>query len=253
MLRKSAIVSLIMFSLAILSASAETWKDGFDNAELDERWKPAVSFDGGNKPPADWKIDNGVLKGHWAYSHHMLLLMEYPSPDYTIQVKCRIDRAMGEVSWAGIVFHSYGPDNAPTGWRGTSELSMFTINHDGIASVLRLGPDWYDWVFTSIPVDYKVGEWCTLKLVVVGANYRAYVNDELAHVGYDGKFKGGFVGLNAGHRVDVSFDDFTITDRVDDPTLSTAEKDEPGTKPISKAVDARGKLSVTWGRMKSEG
>ena len=252
MLRKSATVSLIMFSLVILSASADTWKDGFDNAELDERWEAAISYDETPKPSADWKVDNGVLRGHWPYRHHMLLLMEYPSPDYTIQVKCRIDRVMGG-SCAGIVFHSYGPDNAPTRWRGTSELSMFSIYHNGAAILLRIGPDWYDWVMPSPLVDYKVGEWCMLKLVVEGANYRAYVNDELAHVGYDGKFKGGFVGLDAGHMVDVSFDDFMITDRVDDPTLSTAEKDEPGAKPISTAVDARGKLSVTWGRVKSEG
>jgi hypothetical protein len=238
-----------MFSLAILSASADTWKDGFDDAELDERWKPAVSFYGANRPPADWKVENGVLKGHWAYSELMLLLMEYPSPDYTIQVKCRIDKAMGEISWAGIVFHSYGPDNAPTGW-GTSGYSIFSVLHDGLTLMLRLGSDW---VVTSIPVDYKVGEWCTLKLVVEGANYRAYVNDELVQVGYDGKFKGGFVGLNAAHKVDVSFDDFMITDRVDDVTLSTVEKDEPGARPASAGVHGRGKLSVTWGHIKSEG
>ncbi len=253
MLRKSATVSLIMFSLVILSASADTWKDGFDNAELDERWKPAVTFGPANDPPADWKIDNGVLKGHWPYIELMLLLMEYPSPDYTIQVKCRIDRAMGGISWAGIVFHSYGPDNVPTRWAGTTEYSIFSMLHDGAILVERIGSSWYDCVFTSIPVDYKVGEWCMLKLVVEGANYRAYVNDELVYVGYDGKFKGSFVGLNLGHNVDVSFDDFMITDRVDDVTLSTAEKDEPGTRPIPTAVDARGKLSVTWGRMKSEG
>jgi hypothetical protein len=252
MLRYFAIVGLIMFSLSTLSASADTWEDRFESAELDERWEAAISYDEAPKPPADWKVDNGVLKGHWSYQGQQMLLMKQASRAYTIQVKCRIDEALSKETspWVGIAFHS---SKGPYPF----QFCAFAVDHGGRAFWKRVGSDWSDWAESLIQADYKPGEWFTLELKLsVQQEFLVYLNDQCVLMGYDPLFSGSFVGLAAGECANVSFDDFTVTDQVSGferlAALSTARKKEYDTALVPASVKPGGKLSVTWGRMKAE-
>ena len=181
-----------------------------------------------------------------------MLLMKQASQAYTIQVKCRIDEALSKETspWVGIVFHSYG---------GTypSRFCAFAVDHNGSVFWKRVGNDWFDWAESLIQVDYKPGEWFTLELKLSAEqDFLAYVNDQCVLMGYDVLFYGSFVGLAAGEHANVSFDDFTVTDRVSGfnppAALSTARKKEYDTTLVPASVNPGGKLCVTWGRMKAE-
>ena len=237
MLRGFVIFGLIMFSVSILSASAEMWKDSFDGDTISDRWKPGVSV-GGN-PPSDWKVDGGVLKGHWVNQGMQLLLMEYPSPDYTIQVKCRLDKGSNPEGGAGIVFHSYGIGHDPAGWQGTSEFYSLHMHRTGFR-LWRIGAGWWDTIVDKPPMgdakEHSDVEWYTLKLVLKDSNLRGYVNDELLFETQNDRFAGNFVGLVTGMFTDASFDDLVITNQEE----------------VSTVVSPEGMLMATWSRLKNQ-
>lgn len=240
MFRRFGLISLIIFSMSVISVSADVWKDDFAADKINEKWTTAVSWSGKPQPPTDWKVENGVLKGHWPTWGQQHLLIEYPSPEYTVQVKCRFDNIIQENNGngAGIVFCSSGPDKT-TPNQGSVDFYVFAIGptpNPGGASIWRIGDGWWDVLVgaaTQEPI--RVGEWYTLKLAVKGNNFLGYVNDELVFEAQDNSFKGSSVGLFMSLYVDASFDDFMITDEVNSVS----------------AVDVNGKLPVTWGCMKA--
>lgn len=213
MLRGVLILGLVMFLVSIWSASAEIWQDSFDSDTISDRWQPGVSV-GGN-PPSDWQVEEGVLKGHWVNLGMQLLLMEYPSSDYIVQVKCKLDKGNNTEGGAGIVFRSYGIGHDPAGWQGTSEFYSFHLHRTGFR-LWRIGAGWWDTIVNQPPMagakQHSDIEWYTLKLVFKGSNLRCYVNDALLFETQDDKFAGNFVGLVTGMFTDASFDDFAITD-----------------------------------------
>ncbi len=240
MLKRFAIVSLIMLSVSILSASAEVWEDSFDGDGISERWTTAVSRSGGVLP-TDWQVEGGVLKGHWTTWGQQHLIIEYPPQEYTIQVRCRFDNIIqsNNGNEAGIVFHSLGPNGPVHGW-GSVDFYGFAIGPTpgpGYAAFFRFGAGWYDAPVSSVAEEpISVGEWYTLRLVVEGNRFRGYVNEELVIDAQDDGFRGDYVGLYMGLYVDASFDDFMIMDQAG----------------VVSAVSAEGKLSTAWGHMKTE-
>ena len=244
MLKRFAIASLIMLSISVISASAEMWKDSFDGNTINDKWVAAVNRAGNPRPPANWEVENGVLTGRWPTWGSQHLLVEYPYPEYTAQVRCRINEVIQQSSdnGLGIIFRSYGlgrimPD------RGVVTFYGFGIGPT--PSPGRAGI-WYSGALAgqrgvlaasaaSFPIN--VGQWYTMKLVVEGNRFRGYVDDELVCDAQDDKYSGSYVGPYMSLYVDTSFDDFVVTDQIGDLSAS--------------AVDANGKLSVTWGGMKA--
>jgi hypothetical protein len=242
MLKRFAIVSLIMFSISVMSASAEMWKDSFDGDTINEKWVTAVSKTG-SLPLADWKVENGVLTGRWPTYGQQQLLVEYPSPEYTVQVRCRINEVIQQKSdnGVGIIFHSSGPGRTNAG-QGAVDFYGFAIGptpSPGGAAISYVGAgQWGGLAASAVSSPISVGQWYTLKLVVEGNSFRGYVDDELVCEAQDDRFSGNYVGPYMSLYIDTSFDDFVVTDQVDDLSAS--------------AVDANGKLSVTWGHMKTD-
>jgi hypothetical protein len=234
MTRQTTLTILCVFSLLAGSASAEVWKDDFENDELGESWTSATFRV--NAPP-NWKVENGVLRGSWLHpgSGEMLFLEEYPSLDYTIQVKGRIDQVWQASKYAdlSIVFRSSGPaGNKVTPFYAFALVSFrtfFFIAHDAA--------NWRD--VAVAPGKYNIGEWYTLKLVVRGNRFLGYVDDKLVCELRDRQFKGKFVGVATGYQVDVSFDDFTITDQVDDDAFLDFDVSPEGMA-----------LTTTWASLK---
>jgi hypothetical protein len=244
MLRGFVVISLLVFSVSVLSASADMWMDDFSGDKLDERWKPTISIDNA-KPPADWEVENGILKGHWPYQGLQLLLIEYPYQNYAVQVKCRIDKQRSVENAVGFIFHSYGPDHKPTAWRGASELSSFGLGtaSGGRSGWIRVGSDWWDTPFEVVGKGYTEGEWYTVKLLVNGADFEGYIDDELIVKEHDDKFNGSFVGLLIAHNTDASFDNFMVGDQEDFEMLDQGNV---------TGVSPEGMLITTWSGLKKQ-
>ena len=240
MLKRFVIASLIMFSIPILSASAEIWEDHFDGNTINEKWVAAVSKTG-SLPPADWKVENGLLTGHWPTWGNQQLLIEYPSPEYTVQVRCRINEIMQESSdnGVGIVFCSSGPDRTNLS-QGAIDFYGFGLGPNpspGGAAIWYVGDgQWGGIASSELEAPVNIGEWYTLKLVVNGNSFQGYVDDKFVCDVQDDMFSGSYVGPYMSLYVDASFDDFMIIDQAD----------------VLSAVSAAGKLSATWGHMKTE-
>ena len=217
------------------------WKDSFDGDKFDEGWEPAVSVAG--NPPSDWKVEDGVLKGHWANQGLQLLLMEYPSSDYTVQVRCRVDKGTNPEGGGGIAFRSSAPGQ-PGGWQGTSNFYMFAIHRTGFR-LHRIGAGWWDSPVIEQPMgdakQHSEDDWYTLKLKIKGDNLQGYVNDELLFEKEDDAFDGSFVGLFTGMHTDASFDDFVIT---------TQDDFEAQTQMPGAAVSPTGTTITTWAGIK---
>ena len=98
-------LSIILCILLLFTGQvfAAVWKDDFEREELDADWTSAPRE--GNH--TDWYIENGMLKGHWPlWNSQMLYVKGFNSIDYTIQVRCRIDKVYQspDLAGAGIVF-----------------------------------------------------------------------------------------------------------------------------------------------------
>lgn len=195
----------------------EVWQDDFEDAEIDESWI-AGGFWG--EPSPNWSVEDGVLKGSWPYwNGQFLFLEEYDWSDYTIEVKVRIDKVWQspDLAGAGIHFRSSG--------KGVDQsdkiVPMYGFGlHTGSAKFLvLLGDD--SWHYAGIaPEEHNIGQWYRLKLVVKGDDFLGYVDDRPICRLQHSEFKGKFVGLGIGSNIDASFDDFMITNEVDDAAFS---------------------------------
>jgi hypothetical protein len=229
------IVSCVFLLFADL-AVAEVWVDDFEGDTLDEKWIPIQWVPFANEP-WDWKVESGVLKGRWPnWNGQFLFLKEYPSLDYTMQVRCRIDRLLQlhQYSGGGFVFRASGTGVEP-GDR-IEPFYSFGIN-DFIARFAVGGP-----LEFRIPTvgNYGLDQWHTLKLLVKNNDFLAYVDDEPVCELRDHRYDGKFVGLCMGCHTYASFDDFMITDQVDEDALSKAF----GVSPDDMA------LATTWADLK---
>ncbi len=214
-------VSWVLLLFADL-AMAGIWMDDFEREELGEDWVASTRRLDVWTPPPDWRIEEGLLRGYWPnWNYQMLYVNGYDSIDYTVQVRCRIDRVymMPEFAGAGIIFRSIGLINLPSsyGFAIHKEFARFAITHGLPITFLP-----------AIPEKHEIGRWYTLKLVAAGSNFLAYVDGELLCKLQDGKYKDEFVGLAIGSNIDASFDDFIISDQVDEEAFSKAFGVSPG-------------------------
>jgi len=210
-MRRITIIVLCVILFAVGSATAGTWKDSFDDNKISEKWTP-IAWSMTDQP--DWKIENGILKGNWPlWNAQMLFLSDYPSPDYTIQVKCRIDKVwqVPELAAAGIIFRSSGPGK--TEEDNVSSFYGFGIGDTGARFAVVYGGKWH--IMEASPRKHDIGKWYTLKVVVKEGGIFCYVGNELVCKLYGASLDGKFVGLTMGSNISASFDDFLITDQTE--------------------------------------
>jgi len=100
------------------------------------------------------------------------------------------------------------------------------------------GPDWQ--YRGTTPQSYNTGQWYTLKLIVQGDRFLGYVNDRPVCKLEDRALKGKFVGLGMGSNISASFDDFMITDQVDEDAI------------LNFDVSPEGMLTTTWAGLKAQ-
>jgi len=228
------LILILFILLFVSSASADVRVDNFDNDILNEKWiitkwRPFAVEE------VSWSVEDGFLKGEWPnWNGQMLLLDEYPSLNFTIQVKVRIDRIVLAHEWngAGIIFRSSGPGEEPK--PNMSPFYVFAINIPiaGFATSTTMA------VISGIPGRYNIDEWYTLKVVVRDDSFLGYVNNEDPCKLKDRFFKGKFVGLVVSCHTYASFDDFMISDSVDEAAFENF------------AVSYEGRLATAWGYIK---
>jgi hypothetical protein len=222
-----AISCIFLFAL---SASAEVWMDDFERDELGEDWITFRRFNNGRQP--DWRIEEGVLKGHWPFwGCQLAVIEEYPSPNYTIQVDCRLDN-MGAMAFGCIGFRVSKPDFCPAfyGFGISADLSGYIWDFG--CGVNRVPG-------AAISKIFKVGQWYTVKLVAKGNKYLGYVDDKKMCKLTDEHNEGKYVGLITGPHTDVSFDNFMISDQIGDEAFSF------GVSPGDKV------LTTTWASIRT--
>ena len=185
-----------------------------------------------------WKVEYGILKGSWPRFgyNEMLFMEESPLLDYTIQVKGRIDGVWQASSYAGsgIVFRSSGP-------AGNKVTPFYAFALVGFRTFFFMGKNDANWRDADVtPGRYNIDQWYTLKVIVSGKDFLGYVDDKLVCELNDHQFKGKFVGLCTGDQVDISFDDFMITDSVDDSAFADFD------------VSPEGTMTTTWAGLKTQ-
>lgn len=151
-------------------------------------------------------------------------------------MKCRIDKVWQSpgLAGAGIIFRSSGPEDIyPLHYSVGiyTHGAQWAIDHGGRAGNYRFA-GWQ-------PETHDIGQWYSLKLVVTDGNFLFYVDDKPTLRLRDRGFKGKFLGLVIGANIDASFDDFMITDQVDEDAFSEFDVS-------SKDM----KLTTTWAGLK---
>jgi len=212
------IVSCVFLIFADL-AVAEVWKDDFEGDALNEKWTPIQWVPFANEP-WDWKVEDGILKGRWPnWNCQFLFLEEYPSLDYAMQVRCRIDNLLQLHGFGGggFVFRVSGTGVEP-GDR-IEPFHGFAINN--FCAGLRTFHGGLEFNSTHSE-QHDFGQWYTLKLLVKNNRFLGYVDDRPVCKMDDDRFKGKFVGLGISSHTYASFDDFMISDQVDEDALSEA-------------------------------
>ena len=227
-------VSLIFADLAV----AEVWMDDFEGDALDERWIP-IQWVPWADEPWDWKVEDGIIKGRWPnWNGQFLFLKDYSSLDYTMQVRCRIDNLLQLHGYggAGFIFRASGTGVEPGeriepfySFGINNSVAHFFIYHGGGLEFKATHPEKHDF-----------GQWYTLKLLVKGSSFLAYVDDKPVCKLRDRLYKGKFVGLSMGSHTYASFDDFMISDQVDEDAFSEAFGVWPGAMA----------LATTWADLK---
>ena len=222
--------------LSVLSASADVWIDDFEREEIGEDWAPTAWCANDAKP--DWKIEDGILGGRWPHwdAQMLFLAKEYPSLNYTIQVKCRIDKVWQSPDLAGAGFIFRAPTSETNGgcinlfynW-GIGTISSGFMIFSGV------------WQLVGVVMrNHNLDQWYIIKLVVNDSDFYGYIDDKPICKLKDSKYKGKFVGLWLGSNIDASFDDFMISDSVDEDALENF------------AISPQDKLPQTWGTLKAK-
>jgi hypothetical protein len=113
---KQVIIIVSCFFLLFANlAVAEVWMDDFEGNVLNEKWIP-IQWVPWADEPWDWKVEDGILKGRWPnWNGQFLFLKDYPSLDYTMQVKCRIDNLLQLHGYGGggFIFRASGTGVEP--------------------------------------------------------------------------------------------------------------------------------------------
>jgi hypothetical protein len=230
-MKQAMVLTLCIFFLIAGSASARIWMDDLEREEIGENWTPVACW---MPNPPEWEIEDGVLKGNWPrWNLQMLFLAEYPSPNYTIQVKCRIDEIWQSphLADAGFVFRSTGPDKITPAYG-------FGIGSSRAQFGVLPGAGWQ--YIGTVPENHETGEWYTLKMLIKDDQFVGYVNDRpICKIRDDRGYKGKFLGLSMGSNISASFDDFMITDQVDEDAI------------LNFDVSPEGMLTTTWAGLKA--
>ena len=226
-----ALVCLAFAFMLALPSLAGTWRDDFEDGNLDG-WK-------GLDPC--WTVEDGECSGEFFNAPpNMMEIIQIGDTgwkDYT--VKCRMKFAGAPGGFAGINYRDTGmmwgrygfgidaDENTAEGWKAFQGAVTFP---------------------SKIPLPFALSKdtWYELNIIVEGDYFEFYINGKPAGEFEDNSIPSGKVGLGV-RNAHVHFDDLIISgDDVEDGGSWDAAK-----HPEEKAVEPKGKLATSWGKLKT--
>lgn len=234
----TSIISISMLSLSIsisilsfpLLASAGTWRDDFEDGDL-KGWE-VFNFERGAEK---WSVTKGEAVGEIFQIGFMSLLLTGQDgwKDYSVQCRVRFVKTREQVkqdSSVGFTLHDQGDSD---------NRYLFFIGLDQTGSIIKVFQG--AWQIISFPLEVKEDAWYSLK-ASVGENKLVFTVDNLEISARDpNMIPSGKAGLVVSNAV-AHFDDVEIS----------GETIPNGGPALPKAVEAKGKLSTTWGNLKSD-
>jgi hypothetical protein len=225
-----ALVCLAFVFLLAVPSLAGTWRDDFEDGNLDG-WE--------GLPDPCWTVEDGECSGEFFAdpTFTAIRIGDAGWKDYTVKCKMKfvgIDKKPPRTG-AGISFRNSGMDWARYG---------FLINPNSDTAV--------GWevvtVHSEIPLPFTLSKdtWYELKIIVEGEHFEFYIDGKPAGEFEDNSRPSGKVGLFV-RNVHAHFDDLIISgDDVEDGGSWDAAK-----HPEEKAVEPKGKLATSWGKLKT--
>ena len=223
-------VCLAFVFILALPSLAGTWRDDFEDGNLD-------GWEGVNHA---WTVEDGECSGEFFANPkiEMIRIGDARWKDYTVKCKMKfvgIDKKPPQTG-AGIFFRDSGD-------LGDSCYG-FLINPNSDTAV--------GWevvaVLSEIPLPFTFSKdtWYELKIIVEGEHFEFYIDGKPAGEFEDNSNPSGKVGLCV-KNVHAHFDDLIISgDDVEDGGSWDAAK-----HPEEKAVEPKGKLATSWGKLKT--
>ena len=218
-------IVLLAFLLAT-SAWAGTWRDNFDDGEMDE-W---TVIGNGNS-----EFEYGQVRLEPLNSGYGFTFGESTWQNYTVSVKMKITEHQSD---------SYLAVLAGLGLRFMSPESLYLFGLGTIgqsprqAIVIRMqNLNFFD-QSQEAPFEWQLGEQYTLKVIATGNQFQFLVNNVMVLEYVDSTKPAGSIGLAIGtSNIVAYYDDFVLTgDDVPDNVT---------------AVPPKAKLTTTWGRLKN--
>lgn len=223
------------------------WYDDFEDGEVDPAYVKKSN-------PGEWIEEDGVVKQtNPAPGDHTYLIIErgFPEPHW-VMVKVRIDDwGDNDLSRAGIGVRLQPGDGAGFAFLIHNSLNNMEFLNDHIS-----------WANNDTPPPFgqvEVGQWYWMKAEISDDAFNGkiwpvdeeepdeWLLESAPNIG-GVRAETGNVGLNGGSNTGsgltlVSFDDFIVCSTPEECTVEGLTR--------FQAVDAAGKLSTTWGQMKT--
>jgi hypothetical protein len=221
------ILVILSLCLLVISAQAGTFKDNFNDGNLDG-WQKMEGIVGGS----EWKVEDGVLKSSCQDTWSELLIGEPEWRNYTFEY----DAKMLQTSNALYAMCALLRDN----WKGSVESCILS----GLSSWTGKNAWMQVWINNDVNIkaankgfDFQLNQWYHFKHVANEDNFEFYVDGNRLLSLTDPTLPTGRLGLDIFYGCVVYFDNVVITgDDIPDSL---------------NAVTSQGKLATSWGQMKS--
>ena len=227
----TVLVLIGLFALAGPSL-AGTWRNDFEDEKAFEREKKEGVWD---EDLTFFSWDDGECVGesrmvNWWY---YLVIGELTWRDYSAECKVKLVEDFGNGEF-GIALRR-------TPWQQpVYDFGLFPSQN-----MAKIG-DIPGAVVAQEKFEVEEDTWYKLKAVAEGKNLEFYIDDELSLEGKDARWPAGKVGIYI-HMAHARFDDLIISgDDVEDGGSWDAAK-----HPEGKAVEAKGKIATSWGKVKA--
>ena len=223
---------IIVFQIVALTANpiglAGTWRDDFEDKDIRE-W----TIYNLNRQVEKWWIDNGEAVGQ-IFEEGFMSLWLTGSLDwkhYSLSCKAKLVKEKNDPASLGLTLYDRGDEDA---------RYLFFVNFTvGMVSIIKATPD--QWFVRNFPFVAEIDTWYQLRAAVNEDLLEFQVDDQI-FVGRDLEpLKSGQAGLVVAD-AQARFDDVAISG-------DNIPNGGPGR---ARAVDMKGKLTTTWGRIKSE-
>ena len=252
-----SVICMLLWGSAF-SVSAGTWKDNFEDGNLDEwktyklDWPAAVLVPGAG----NWHVEDGILIGGDDNSDilHMLTTGEMWWKDYTVEVSVKFSKELRNCEeWTSVYLGVRGQEPLPQacymlaiqyfgiGWKqiqveGGKMVVPPVEVAGGMIGVERPAAAMHQFPKTLFKTE--ADRWYRLKVTVEGDLIECFVDGKQVSEFQSKLYSSGIVGFAVGGVV-AMFDDFAVTG-----------PDIPSGGPGVVAVNPQAKLAIAWGRIK---